>query len=120
MQLQLTDNELNEQIQKALILSLSEEAKTKMIGDALAWLTTPDRSTYSSKKSPLQIAVESAVSYTAGQLIAAEFSNPDSEASRLLSDLVVNALSKMRDAQSYSNLSEKFAAALASAIGANL
>ncbi len=117
MHIQLTDKDLGEQIQAALLLSISEEAKNKMIGDAVKWMVVPDSGGYGNKKTPLQEAFQYAMQRAANDIISAEFANPESEASKALTGIIQLALAKMKDESSYETIAESFAKSLAEFLG---
>ena len=115
MKVVLDDLELQEHIEKALIASIGDEARNRMINDAITYLITPDRDSWGNGKSPLQKAFQDAIKTAAAKYIQKEMEDTSSELYKLLVDVIQKSISKMREASSYDTISEKFALALAEA-----
>lgn len=115
MNVLLSDEQLSQSIQQALLLSLSEPVKERMIGDAIKNLTTVGGG-WDKKKSPLQESIEYAIKDAARVIIEAEISNPESATSQAIRALVADALVNLGKAEGYGKLVDIFSEALADAL----
>lgn len=79
-ELRLSEEAVANLVQKAILDSLNQEARDKLVSDAIAALLMPEKDTlgYGSKKSLLELAFERSVGQAAYQIVSEEIvSNED-------------------------------------------
>lgn len=67
--IKIPEDQMQQVIGAAILNHMSEEVKGDIISQALSWLTTPARSTYGDKKSPLMEAFEQSVREVANDTV---------------------------------------------------
>ena len=95
MEIKINEEAINSSIQKAIIDSLSEEAKTEMISKAIQYLMKPEsKGRYGSTISPLQAAYEQAAYKVSLDLVKAEVEKLESPLRKAVEEVIHKGIEK--------------------------
>jgi hypothetical protein len=111
MDVRLDDNNMKDIIAKAVLDTLTPEARAELLSNAVkSLLSIPTGNSYD-RKSPLQSAFDSAIREVAGQ-IAREQIVGNTEIKAKIEQMIADAWAKLVNDENYSNMVEKVAGAI--------
>ncbi len=112
MQLDLKDEDLRKLVSEAILRSLDEKKREAMISEAIKVLLTADTSRYSSGRSPLQDAFNSAVRIFAEEEVRKSLQS-DPAVSEKIKGLIADAWTKFLDGEKRDELVSEIAEKIA-------
>jgi hypothetical protein len=112
MDVKLNDDNMKDIIAKAVLDTLTPEARTELLSTAVkSLLTIPNSSGYGQRKSPLQEAFNSAIQEVAHQ-IAREQLVGNTEVKAKIEQMIADAWAKLTNDENYSQMVERVTSAL--------